>query len=110
MYQKCKLMVCKLKQPSYGLKQSGRNWFECLSTHLFAHNFKASVHDPCVVTLTRNGYKSWIAVSVDDILCGSTDSQFTTWFNDKMSELFNIGERGPLTWFSEFPSSERTVR
>ena len=36
---------------------------------------------------------------VDDILYGSTDSQFTTWFNDEMSERFNIGESGPLTWF-----------
>ena len=28
-----------------------------------------------------------------------TVSQFITWFNDKMSERFNIGESGPLTWF-----------
>ena len=36
---------------------------------------------------------------MDDFLYGSTDSQFTTWFNDKMSERFNIGESSPLTWF-----------
>ena len=53
-YQKGKQMVCKLKRSLHGLKQSGRNWFECLSSHLFELNF---------------------------------------------SERFNIGERGPLTWF-----------
>ena len=56
-YQKCKQMVCKLKQSLYGLKQSGRNRFECLSSHLFELNFKASLHDPCLLTLTRNGHK-----------------------------------------------------
>ena len=98
-YQKGKQMVCKLKRSLYGLKQSGRNWFECLSSHLLELNFKASLHDPCLLTLTRNGHKCWIVIWVDDILYGSTDSQFTSWFNDKMSERFNIGESGPLTWF-----------
>ena len=56
-YQKGKQMVCKLKRSLYGLKQSGRNWFECLSSHLFELNFKASLHDPCLLTLTRNGHK-----------------------------------------------------
>ena len=98
-YQKGKQMVCKLKRSFHGLKQLGRNWFECLSSHLFELNFKASVHDPCLLTLTRKGRKCWIVVWVDDNLYESTDSQFTTWFNDKMSERFNIDKNGPLTWF-----------
>ena len=36
---------------------------------------------------------------MDEFLYGSIDSQFTTWFNDKMNERFNIGESGPQTWF-----------
>ena len=98
-YQKGKQMVCKLKRSLYGLKKSGRKWFECLSSHLFGLIFKASLHDPCLLTLTKNGQKCWIVIWVDDILYGSTDSQFTTRFNDKLSERFNIGESGPLTWF-----------
>ena len=98
-YQKGKQMVCKLKRSLYGLKQSGRNWFECLSSHLFELNFKASLQDPCLLTLMRNSHKCWIVIWVNDILYGSTDNQFTTWFNDKMSERFKIGESGPLTWF-----------
>ena len=90
-------MVCKLKRSLYGLKRLGRNWFECLSPHLFELNFKASVHDPCSLTLMRNGHKSWIVIWVDDVFYGSTDSQFTTCFNEKMSERFNIGKSGPLT-------------
>ena len=67
-YQKGKQMVCKIKRSLYGLKQSGRNWFECLSSHLFELNIKASLHDPCLLTLTRNGQKCWIVIWVDDIL------------------------------------------
>ena len=92
-------MVCKLKRSLYGLKQSGRNWFECLSSHLFELNFEASVHDPCLLTVKRSGHKCWIVICVDDILYGSTDSQYTTWFNDKMGELLNIDESDPLRWF-----------
>ena len=56
-YQKGKQMACKLKRSLYGLKQSGRNSFECVTSHLFELNFKASFHDPCLLTLTRNGHK-----------------------------------------------------
>ena len=98
-YQKGKQMMFKLKRSLYGLKQSGRNWFECLSSHRFELNFKASVHDPCLLTLTRSDHKCWSVIWVHDKLHGSTDSRYTTWFNDKMSERFNIGKSGPLTWF-----------
>ena len=98
-YHKDRQMVCKLKRSLYGLKQSGRNWFECLCAYLHELNFKASVHDPCLQTQTRNGQKCWIVVWVDDILYGSTDEQFPTWFEQKMGQRFNIGEQGPLTWF-----------
>ena len=98
-YQNGKQMVCELKRSLFELKQLGRNWFECLSSHLFELNFKAPVHHPCSLTLTRKGHKCWIVIWVDDILYGSTDSEFTTWFNGKKSERFNMGESGPLTWF-----------
>ena len=61
-YEKGKQMVCKLKRSLYGLRQSGRKWFECLSFHLFELNFKASLHNPCLLTLTRNGHKCWIVI------------------------------------------------
>ena len=109
-YQKGKQMVCKLKRSLYGLKQSGHNWFECLSSHMFELNFEASVHDSCLLTLTRRGHKCWIVIWVDDILYESTDSQFTTWFNDKMSERFNIGKSGPLTWFLRISFKWVTIR
>ena len=92
-------MVCKLKRSLYGLKQLGRIWFECVSSHLFELNFKASVHDSCLLTLTRHGYKCWIVIWVDDIFYSSTDNQFTKWFNDKISERFNIGKSGSSTRF-----------
>ena len=32
----------QLKRSPYGLKQSGRNWFECFSSHLFELNFQVT--------------------------------------------------------------------
>ena len=77
------------------MKQPERNWFACLSSHLFELNIKTSVHDSCLLTPTRNGQKCWTVIAMGDILYGSTDSQFITWFSDKMSEWFNIGKSGP---------------
>ena len=103
-------MVCKLKWSLYGLKQSGRNWFECLSSHPFELNFKASVHDPCLLTLTRSGHKCWIVIWVDDILYGSTHSHFprssmTIWVSGSTLAIAALLSR---SW--EFPSSGVTVR
>ena len=74
---------------------------ECLSPLLFELDFKASGQNHCLLTLTRNGHTCWIGVWVDDFLYGSTDSQITTLFIDKVSERSNVGESGPLKFFFE---------
>ena len=43
-----KSYVCRLKKSLYGLKQSGRNWFNTLRDFLLSIQFKPSKSDPCL--------------------------------------------------------------
>lgn len=37
--------MCKLHKFLYGMKQAPRAWFQCFTTHLVTHDFKASLVD-----------------------------------------------------------------
>ena len=72
-------MVCKLKRLPYGLKQKGRNWYECLS-HRLELGFHSSQHDKCLWTQKRGDHHHcWALVWVDDMVYGSTDEDFGGW-------------------------------
>jgi hypothetical protein len=58
--------IALLKKCIYGLKQSAREWYECLAKSLEKYSFTATYFDPCIfVHKTQSIY---IAVYVDDIL------------------------------------------
>ena len=90
-------MVYKLKRSLYGLKQSGRNWYECLSHRLEQLGFHSSQHGRCLFTQKRGDHHCWAVVWVDDIVYGSTD--FGRWFEADMGKQFTIGDIGSLAWF-----------
>ena len=69
-------MVCKLKRSLYGLKQSVRNWYECLAHQLQQLGFHSLQHDKCLWTQKRGNHHCWALVWVDDIVYGSTDEDF----------------------------------
>ena len=92
-------MVCKLKRSLYGLKQSGRNWYECLAHQLEQLGFHSSQHDKCLWTQKRGNHLCWALVWVDDIVYGSTDEDFGRWFAAEVGKPFTIGDFGPLAWF-----------
>ena len=52
---------CILKKSSYGLKQSGRNWFITLRDFLLSIQFKPSKSDPCLFLRERNSHKDFVA-------------------------------------------------
>ena len=79
-------MVCKLKRSLYGLKQSGRNWYVCLSHRLEQLGFHSLQHD-------------WALGWVDNIVYGSTDEDFGQWFEAEVGKQFTIGDFGPPAWF-----------
>lgn len=92
-------VVCKLQKSLYGLKQSGRNWFECLSKLLQEAGLSSSEHDRCLWTTQRDGHWGWVLVWVDDILYGSTSVNFSAWFESQIEAKFVIGDCSDLTWF-----------
>ena len=92
-------MVCKLKRSLYGLKQSGRNWYEYLSHQLEQLGFHSSQHDNCPWTQKRGDHHCWALVWVADIVYDSTDEDFERWFEAEVGKQFAIGDFGPLAWF-----------
>ncbi|GKC11521.1 transposable element, partial [Tanacetum coccineum] len=57
----------KLKRSLYGLKQSGRMWYNRLSEYLSKEGYKSNQISPCVFIKRSKGGFTIIAVYVDDL-------------------------------------------
>ena len=99
-----KHLVCKLQKSLYGLKQSGRNWYHCLSEHLEKLGFVSSVHDKCLWSATIKSHACWIAVWVDDIMYGSAMPEMQWVRSSLLVRILNC--RG----FWAYRSIQRTMR
>lgn len=68
--QKC----AKLRKCIYGLKQSGREWYSCISKSFVEKGFEITNFDPCIfVHLTEIVF---VAIHVDDILIFGPENDF----------------------------------
>ncbi|MCQ7222064.1 hypothetical protein NP006_23465, partial [Salmonella enterica] len=82
--------VFKLKKALYGLKQAPRAWYERLSTYLINKGFKQGQIDS---TLFVKRFESEIFIAqiyVDDIVFGSTNSEFLQEFITLMEQEFEM--------------------
>ena len=61
------MCAIKLQRSLYGLKQSGRMWYNRLSEYLIKEGYKADVISPCVFIKASKPKYTIIAVYVDDI-------------------------------------------
>jgi Reverse transcriptase (RNA-dependent DNA polymerase) len=59
-------LVWKLKKAMYGLKQAGREWYNCLSKALSSLGWLTSQFDPCI--WTKDNGNLILGAYVDDIL------------------------------------------
>ena len=66
-------LVWKLKKSLYGLKQSGRMWYNLLHNFLVDNNFVQSMADHCVYVLGNGSQKLIFIVWVDDIIIAASD-------------------------------------
>ena len=88
-------LVCKLNKSLYGLKQSGRNWYNTLSEFLLCNNFVKNEMDPCAYSDNDAIIIFW----VDDILIASASMDKVVEIKKMLSNRFKMDDRGELRWF-----------
>ncbi len=67
--------IVKLKRSLYGLRESGKNWYQLLSSTLITMGLNQSTIDPCLFYLWRNNKSlvTFVGIYVDDFLIASND-------------------------------------
>ena len=88
--------VLKLYRSLYGLKQSGRNWYNRLRTYLIKNGFRTSQLTPCVFIKMdpKSGNLAIILVYVDDLNCIGTLSALTD-VETILEKEFEMKKLGP---------------
>lgn len=87
--------VCKLQKSIYGLKQSGRTWYQTLDNTLKDLGYKRLETDRCVYILQNGSDKILLSVYVDDMLMiGTTQNVLMNAINSlsKKIDLKDLGE------------------
>ena len=74
--------VCLLKKGLYGLKESGRLWFDLLSSSLKIYNLRQSSFDPCVFYNTDRNI--FLGTYVDDLIILSSEE-----YADQIEDILN---------------------
>ena len=88
--------VLKLNKAIYGLKQSGRLWFQLLSEFLRSLKFKQSDTDKCLFYKHVNGHLIMIGVYVDDlVVVGRGDDIYQ--LQRALEKRFEVRELGDIS-------------
>src|SRR5271169_1504954 len=87
--------VCRLNRGLYGLKQSGRSWFNEIAPALLEFEFKMCESDRSIFMHTnKKGLKTYIALYVDDFLISSEDNDDLVEIKRRLSERYEMKDRG----------------
>lgn len=86
--------VCQLRKAIYGLKQSGRKWYERLKVTLQKLGLEPTISDPCLFQCRKDGRIILVGVYVDDILAVSNDETWVTLLKQNLDKEFEIKDLG----------------
>ena len=86
------------KKGLYGLKQSGRLWYQKLGEVLESMGFKRLVSDPSIYVWEMDGIKVIVPVFVDDLTIVSKDKEKVRLLKEKLSQHFKIRDLGPISF------------
>ena len=104
--------VCRLKKSLYGLKQSPRAWFERFGTVVKGFGYIQSQADHTLFYKhLENNKIAILIVYVDDIILTGDDSVELKNLKEKLAQVFEIKELGPLKYFLgiEFARSKEGI-
>ena len=94
------LLVYKLNKSLYGLKQSGRMWYNMLHGYLVDNGFVRSECENCVYTrLEDNTTKTVIIVFVDDLIISAANLATVEDVKHALTDKFAMKDFGQLTEF-----------
>ena len=86
---------CRLHKSIYGLRQSPREWYVCLTSFLEEKGFVSCPFDPCVFVCADQ--RVILAVYVDDMTLYSPKSA-TAKITAMLKSRFHLSEAGKLYW------------
>jgi hypothetical protein len=90
---------CKLHEALYGLKQSSRAWFSCLSNRLLELNFISSKSDTLLFLYSKQSVTVFVLIYVDDIIITSSHKNAISQLIADLQKSFAIKDLGPLLFF-----------
>lgn len=94
--------VWRLNSSLYGLKQSARQWYQCLGEQLKAIGFQPTDVDPSLYVLKQDGtVVATILVHVDDILLAGTASSIQG-VESMLQEKFRMTQNEDVSHFLSF--------
>ena len=91
--------MIKLNKSLYGTRNAGYLWWEDLKTELLSQGFIQSTHDPCLFSRTKDGYTTYLATWVDDVLVVSSDPNVEDLLKTLKRHKFDIQTFEDLTWY-----------
>ena len=92
-------LVWKLKKSLYGLRQSGKNWNDCIHKFFTKSGFTRSDSDPCMYHKTDDSGYVIIVVWVDDIILSGTSLECLNKMKQLLKNRFKMKDLGPIDSF-----------
>src|SRR6266481_7650621 len=90
--------VCLLRKCLYGLKQSRREWYKCLSGAFYDFGFTRSAADTAVFYKHSNDKHVIIAAAVDDLTITANSDEAIEELKQQLKCKFKMKDLGNLTW------------
>lgn len=86
--------VCLLKKALYGLRESPRDWYDCINSFFCSINLKRSAYDYCLYTGSVDNTKVYIILYVDDLLITGENKKSINKVKQMLSDRFRMKDLG----------------
>ena len=82
----------------YGLKQSGKAWYKCLSTAMNKIGFTKSKSDAAVFYRHNGNGFAIIAIAIDDLTITAVNDDIICKIKADLMKIFKMKDLGELRW------------